>query len=882
MSPSSDNWKDTTTLPDLVIQDDSNFNAIKYIADETDVTGRDWNSWFTTWSGVIDRDVDVDVIRRNGPDPNRPNVNRTVTTVTTTTELEQINQTRTGTLTTLTSSNVNQSFGESVRDINIIPFMRSRRVYFRATGFLPNTRLYAFFDGKDITNYAQKLNSASFVSPAEQARRNVFVETYDGLLARDLPLNVPGVAVDGNQNPVNPDGSLKTTYADPLITDANGELYGAFIIPNNRALRFNTGERTFRLVDDRRNDDEDINTFGEAIYSANGLAQVEQESILSTKVANFTVTPITQSQVLFHTNTTVVSNTVTYRDPLAQSFVIENRSFKEGVYITSVDLYFAKKSQTAPVIISILTMSNGYPSKTRVPYSIVSLNPSQVNISDDASVPTRFTFINPVFLKSNDEYCLYVESADLSYECYYAIYGKNDIVTNNPITQQEYLGVFFTSSNSQTWTAYQDRDLKFRINRAKFDLADGTIKFRNILHTRVDKIKVINGGSNYTLTPAVIIDPDPTDNVNTIVQAEAVATIDRVSKKITGVNITKRGSGYTKPPIIGFASQTNGGGPGPGDESPAAYASLVNIPVSVYTLKQSSIAPPSTAIINSISFSGEDDVIIGNNKNNFIPSSYLTDKSNEISNETQHHAVLTCVLRSNDDSLSPIIDIDGTSLLTIENIINSDSYGEGVTVYENSTSSTTGTTTTLVDTKKNWPTNYWKNTVPSKLQIISAPGQAALNGTQYKITANTDTTLTFTPATSVSIPAGTVYNIVDDIEQAKGNATAKYITRKVSLNNPSDRLDIFLSLNRPSENANIKVYVKFGYDTNSSDDSLTWELVNPVKNPPVSSNSLDYKEVEYVANPLTDFVSFQVKIVMLSPNIVEIPTIRDFRAIATI
>jgi len=883
LSPSSDNWKDTTTLPDLVIQDDSNFNAIQFIADNADVTGRDWNSWNTTWSGVIDRDVDVDVIRRPGPNPNAPNVNRTVTTVTTTTELEQINQTRTGTLTTLTSSNVNQSFGESVRDINIIPFMRSRRVYFHATGFLPNTRLYAFLDGKNITDYAQKLNSASFMSPADQASLPQFVETYNGLLARDLPLKLPGVALNNNLQPINPDGSLKTVYADPLITDANGELYGAFVIPNNSVLRFNTGDRRFRLVDDRRNDDEDINTFGEAIYSANGMSQIQQESILSTKVANFTVTPITESQVLFHTNTTIVSNTVTYRDPLAQSFVIEKSLYKEGVFVTSVDLYFSKKGQTAPVIISLLTMSNGYPSKTRVPYSIVSLNPSQVNISDDASLPTTFTFINPVFLKSNDEYCIYVESADPSYECYYAIKGKNDIVTNNPILVQEYLGVFFTSSNSQTWTAYQDHDLKFRIRRAKFNLADGQIKFRNILHTGVDKITVTKPGIKYTLPPIVVINPDPTDISNDIDAATAEATIDRVTGKITGVKVTKRGSGYTKPPIIAFSNQNNGGGPGAGDDPPAAYASLVSVPVSVYTLKQSEITPPSTAIINSISFAGEDEVVIGNNKNNFIPSSYLADKSNVISNETQRHAILTCTLKTNDDSLSPIIDIDGTSLLTIENIINSDSYGEGVTVYENSTSSTTGTTTTtLVDNKKNWPTNYWKNTVPSKLQIINAPGQTALNGTQYKITANTDTTLTFTPATSVNIPSETVYNIVDDIDQTEGNAAAKYITRKVNLNNPSDRLDIFLSLNRPSENANIKVYVKFGYDTTSSDDSLTWELVNPVKNPPVSSNALDYKEVEYVANPLTDFVSFQVKIVMLSPNIVEIPTIRDFRAIATI
>jgi hypothetical protein len=882
LSPSSDNWKDTTTLPDLVIQDDSNFNAIKFIADNTDVTGRDFNSWFTTWSGVIDRNVDVDVIRKDGPNPNKPNVNRTETTVTKITELEQINQTRTGTLTTLTSSNVNQSFGESVRDINIIPFMRSRRVYFHATGFLPNTRLYAFFDGKNITDYAQRLNSGSFINPLLQASIPQFVERFDGLLAKDLPLKLPGVALNNDLQPINPDGSLKTAYADPLITDANGELYGAFVIPNNSALRFNTGDRRFRLVDDRRNDDEDINTFGEEIYSANGMSQVQQESILSTKVANFTVTPITESQVLFHTNTTVVSNTVTYKDPLAQSFVIESNLYKEGVFVTSVDLYFSKKGQTAPVIISILTMTNGYPAKTRVPYSIVSLNPSQVNISDDASLPTTFTFINPVFLKSNDEYCIYVESADLSYECYYAIKGKNDIVTNNPILVQEYLGVFFTSSNSQTWTAYQDRDLKFRIRRAKFKLNDGEIKFRNILHTGVDKITVTNFGVNYTLPPLVTINPDPTDTSNDIDAATAEATIDRVTGKITSVKVTKRGSGYTKPPIISFTNQNNGGGPGAGANPSAAYASLVSVPVSVYTLKQSSIVPPSTAIINSISFSGEDDVIIGNNTNNFIPSSYLANESNTISNETQRHATLTSVFRSNDDSLSPIIDIDGTSLLTIENIINSDSYGEGVTVYENSTSSAAGTTTTLIDNKKNWPANYWKNDVPSKLQIISAPGQAVLNGTQYKITANTPTTLTFAPATSVNIPSGTVYNIVDVVDQTEGNADAKYITKKVSLNNPSDRLDIFLSLNRPSENANIKVYVKFGYDTTSSDDSLTWELVNPVKNPPVSSNALDYKEVEYVANPLTDFISFQVKIVMLSPNIVEIPTIRDFRAIATI
>ena len=893
LSPSSDNWKETTVQPDLIIQDDSAFDAIKYIASDPDVDilGYDYQHWETYRTTLLNKTIDVDVVKKNGPDPNKPNVNRTVTTIETTTEDFQLDQSRTGTLTTLTSSNVNQSIGEYLREVSIIPYIRSRRVYFVATGFLPNTRLYPFFDKKDISGYTQRLQSSAFITPADQAKIPSAIQEFKDLTPDKLPVNLPGIPLNSSGIPAKYDGfTPRTQFSDELFTDENGSLYGSFIIPNNNILKFNTGERIFRLVDDKRNDEEDTNTYGEAIYTAYGMSSISQESIISTKVPQFNVQNLTEKRTVFDQHIQVDINTVTYKDPLAQSFVIESNTFKEGVFVTSVDLYFSKKGTTAPVWISILTMKNGYPTNTIVPYSVVEKLPTEVYISDDASLATTFTFKNPIFLKSNDEYCIYIQSFDPAYECYYCIYGKKDTSTGAPIIPQDYLGVFFTSSNSQTWTAYQDRDLKFKLRRAKFKSptsnnmpASGEVQFERTLHTGISKIEFVDDGSGndgrgskYTRPPIVLIAPNG-DEEATPIAATAEAEIDPITQKLTNIKITNRGSGYTLPPIVSITNIDDGGGPGIGDAPAAAAAFLESVPVSMYNLKQSSMIPSSTSLTNRISFGGEDEIYIKNNETYNIPNTYLPTNSNILTNDSNRTVAITSKLFTSDDSISPVIDLDGTSLLTIVNIINDDSQKEGVKVHVNSIA-TAGNTTTLTDTKKEWTTNEWRTIKPSKLKITGGTG----SGQQFTIVSNTNNTLTFSPASSVNLNATSEYIIVDNISTLVGNAKARYITRKVNLNNPSDRLNIYLSANRPTENTNINVYVKFGYDKFTSDDLLDWELVTPTTTLPVSSNSKDYKEAEYVVNPLTDFISFQVKIVLLSNNIVDIPTVRDFRAIATI
>ena len=124
------------------------------------------------------------------------------------------------------------------------------------------------------------------------------------------------------------------------------------------------------------------------------------------------------------------------------------------------------------------------------------------------------------------------------------------------------------------------------------------------------------------------------------------------------------------------------------------------------------------------------------------------------------------------------------------------------------------------------------------------------------------------------------YSIVNPLDG--GQALARYITRKVTLNAPSDRLNVYLSTNRPTAGTDIKVYVKLGFDTSTPDDQIEWRELTPNVPVPINSDTEVYSESEYMIDPNDDFLTFQVKVVLLSNNIFDIPTVRDFRAIATI
>ena len=843
LSPAADNWKDTVTRPDLIVTDESAFDAIKFIAEDPalDILGTDWNNWEREWGGTT-------VTRRRG----RFRRGRGIPTTTTT--VRNYTETRTGTNTTLTSTFVPKSLGTNVVDTAIIPFIRSRRVYFHATGLKASTRVYPFFEDKDISAYTNAVignDSSKFIIPSnigENATRR-----YDNMLATALPEPEAGY----------------TSYGGELKTDANGELYGSFIIPNNSSLRFRTGDRTFKLTDDPRNLSSET-TYALSKYTASGILETVQETILSTKTPVFNVTPLEQTRT-----GSVTTSTTTYHDPLAQSFVISPDDYPTGVFITSVDLYFAQKALFQPVEIYIVTMENGAPTRTVVPYSRTFRRPDQVQVSANGSLPTNFKFSDPVFLKSDEEYAVVVSSNDGDYRCWYAILGESDIQTGKRIEKQEYLGTFFTSANAFTWTPQQEQDLKFKINRAQFfnpaiaQSRSGNIEFRTQLHTGVESLEITSGGSGYGLPPTIRFNPS-----NRGARAEAI--LDPLTGSVSRVVLLDRGLGYTTAPNVEIIKDVNDNNV---ITDPATVvAHLLEIPVSVFNLRQPNLIFNGTEINHSIQFRSESPENIEASTNNYLPSSYGGQNNSHILRSinqnviNENRAIIFSNLASFDPAISPVIDVDGSSLLTITNLINSSAIDESATIYENGTA-TGGTTSTLVKSGAGWTIDAWKG---KRLRITSGTNV----GKEFEIRSNTSTAITFAPAADAAIVNEVTYSIVNPLDG--GQALARYITRKVTLNAPSDRLNVYLSTNRPTAGTDIKVYVKLGFDTSTPDDQIEWRELTPNVPVPINSDTEVYSESEYMIDPNDDFLTFQVKVVLLSNNIFDIPTVRDFRAIATI
>ena len=82
---------------------------------------------------------------------------------------------------------------------------------------------------------------------------------------------------------------------------------------------------------------------------------------------------------------TQVASGVQYYDPLAQTFRVDATT---GVFITSVDVFMQTKDEELPLTLQVRTVETGLPTSKILPFSVISKDPSEVNVSEDASIPT--------------------------------------------------------------------------------------------------------------------------------------------------------------------------------------------------------------------------------------------------------------------------------------------------------------------------------------------------------------------------------------------------------------------------------------------------------------------------------------------------------------
>ena len=389
LTPSIDTWQETNRLPDLVIEDNSLFDAMVGLTGEMAEAGIGtvWGDWETTGTNTS---TSQRQIRNTADNPNavQNEMNRLIASgvsigatggaqtqfglgnqnvplvVTDVTESTSQSRTQTQTVINVSTARVDStSYGDRVVDVALARTMRSSPVLIQAYRLKPNTRYYAFFEDVNVSEYVS------------------IDRTTD-----DWPDGMNRYSGVPNENPGG--------FGLPLLSDDVGTLTGVFIVPNGRppvegsvftsmdqlelqtagpTRSFSTGTKTLRITSSPTNEQDlsQIEGFAEANFVASGVIMDKQETVVSTRIPDFSNTT-----TVIGTETRVLESQTTganYFDPVAQTFLVDENN-PEGVFVTELDVFFKTKDETQGVEAYLVTTDGQVPTDVVLPHSTVRKN----------------------------------------------------------------------------------------------------------------------------------------------------------------------------------------------------------------------------------------------------------------------------------------------------------------------------------------------------------------------------------------------------------------------------------------------------------------------------------------------------------------------------
>lgn len=355
-----------------------------------------------------------------------------------------------------------------------------------------------------------------------------------------------------------------------LISDNFGFVAGCFWIREPfdspaPPVRISTGNKTYRLSSDQN----DVRNVRGSTLISSAETNFRSEGTINFFLRTITRT-ITQIVEIVTTTTRVQ---VRRRDPLAQSFTVGRaiqapgqNDFQEdinGAFLTGVDLYFrTKDSGSAPLTVEVRTMELGTPTLEVLGIPAI-LTPDEINVSEDATAPTRVTFESPIFLPPGEEYALVLIAAESDqYEAWIAQMGEASVNADSlpnadqaRYTQQFAIGSLFKSQNGSIWTADQYQDLKFKLYKAEFTSSEGTAFFYNpTLDVANNFIEPLEPNPITTFPKELIVGITTTTDtsvINALTSGRKVTTtgygggvIVGTGSSVTTLNITGVGTNY--------------------------------------------------------------------------------------------------------------------------------------------------------------------------------------------------------------------------------------------------------------------------------------------------------------------------------------------------
>ncbi len=326
-----------------------------------------------------------------------------------------------------------------------------------------------------------------------------------------------------------------------LVSDPAGTFIGSLFIPDPSipsTPSFSTGSKTLTLTSSSTNN-QTVSGFNGSIAESNfissGISNLVERATISIRnpIIERNTTPSLQTSSEIESRllsrTSIQNRLSQFRtvsrgmDPLAQTFEVSDSN---GIMVTKCDIFFnTKDSGNVPITLQIRTTSSGVPTQEVLPFSEVTLDPSQISTSQSSLVGTTFVFPSPVYLEPGYIYALVLVSNSNEYSVWTSTQGQQDISSANSsssdaiiVSQQPILGSLFKPQNSSTWTPSLLDDLKFRLYRAEFTSTTGSVRFYN---------PNLNIGNNQTVS----LRPNP-------ISAYSNKIIVGISKSLTSVEVS--------------------------------------------------------------------------------------------------------------------------------------------------------------------------------------------------------------------------------------------------------------------------------------------------------------------------------------------------------
>ena len=739
----------------------------------------------------------------------------------------------TDTFTTVTSEivvntdTITQPVGDFVSNFQFEPYMASRDIKIYMSGLRPSTAHYFYFDGQDVNAHIIRGSSADTVSGIERQ------------------------------------GAKGVTS---VSTDASGNLYAIFNIP---AETFFVGDRVLEVADvDQYSSIESASTSkGFVTYRAYNFSVEKSSLTTSTRAPDFDVNT--------RTTTRNVTRRVRGRDPIAQTFFIKKGmgAGSNSVFLSEIDVYFKRVSSTNGITLQLREVINGYPTNQILPFSKVHKLPSQLTsaASDNASVATTFAFDAPVKLDVEKEYALVLQpdASDPNYLVYISKVGGTDLTPGNSqgsaIVQDWGDGVLFTSTNNQAWSSYQDEDMKFTLRRANFSASTGKV---TLTPNNLEFLTVNNITGAFNVGEKIYQD-DPTFTPVSVTVAEGSTTVSAGS----GLD-----SLYSAGDFIRLFNGSNNG-----------IYKIASVDSGTQITLESGYGFADTSASHTPVTVGE--------------LSYLDKRNAAVMYLDNSSATATKKFLTG----NPVVGLDSTktaNLVSIDNI-NVSYVQPFISKVNDSVSSTTfdGVFVPVNDVNitYNMPLQFNDNNHFNEKGVVlysRSNDPAGTKSFDLNVNMANGGNSTSTPFVDIEISKLLAYQYTLSNTSAD---TSKFISKTVELSADLDAedLNVILTAFKPS-GTDIKVYLRAQSPFDGAAmNTVGWTELELFEGNGVfssKSNLNDYREFryrvpdtsknggvyEYTSDNGTykEFRRFAIKIELLSPNIYNAPTLRDYRAIA--